>query len=353
MIELFLFYMISQFLIIVSNKRDLLKVYGLITIGISVLSFFYDPIISSDLYRHLERIEFYGDMGYDWVVENQFYLNPLSNLLLYAFSFLGEPRFFTSFCTFITYGFSFLLLYRVSKIYSLSKPVIVLLTMFLLFNWNYMLVASNSRIFMLYAIIAYFFYMEFVEDRYHNTALFIYISSVFFHYAILLVVIPRLIIYLYKPVNRITYLGLIIIIAFIVYYGVTNSNVIFQDSISEKVDFYKKYNVFGKWQFLNSLLCVLVCCIMALRIRAKHDGIRTFIVLFWFIVIPIFLQLSNFQVIYRESNLVASLSIVLIAHLLKANKDSIMKTVIVIQSIYTIVYSFVYVYSTIDFKFVI
>ena len=350
---LFLFYIFSLFLTAISCKRNLLKIFGLITLCISVISFFYVPTESADLYWHFANIELYGNMGLEWVLENRCNLNPLTSLLFFAFSFVGEPHLFTSFCTFITYGFSLLLLYRASKFYSLNKSVIVLLTMFLLFNWNYLLVASNCRIFMLYAVIAYFFYMEFVEDRLHKTALVVYLLSVLFHYGILLVVIPRLILYLYKPANKIVYLCAILIVVYFAYFGIPKYQAIFIDSVLDKVEGYKEYKVFGKWQFLNSLLCVVLCCFYALKKRAQLIAIKRFCVLFWLIIFLIFLQLSNYQVIYRESNLVASLSIVIFSHILSRNNDKIMRQIIGLQSIITIVYSFVYVYPHMDFIFVI
>ena len=161
MIELLLFYLFSLLLLASSSRRTIPYVFVLIVIGLSVVSFFYTPLETSDLYRHHENIVLYGEMGFDWVLENRLNINPLSHLLYYVFSFLGEPRLYASFSIFITYGFIFLLLHRLSIFYGLSKKSIFLLSTFLLLNWNYLMVVSNCRIFMLYSIIAYFYYMEF------------------------------------------------------------------------------------------------------------------------------------------------------------------------------------------------
>lgn len=353
MTVLFFFYVLSLLLTAVSNSRNLSKSFFFIVLCISTISFFYVPSESADLYRHFANIEFYRDVGFDWILENRMDLNPLTNLLLYAFSFTGEPRLFTSFCTFITYGFNLLLLYRVSKWYSLSKSKIVLLTMFLLFNWNYLLVASNCRIFMLYAIVAYFFYMEFVENRFHKSALIVYLASILFHYGILLVVIPRLLLYLYKPTNKIVYLWALIGLAFFAYNGISNYQTLFLDSVSDRIERYKDYKTFGKWQFLNSLIVVLMCCFYTIKKRFYLKEIKRFSLVFGLIVIPIFLQISNFQVIYRESNLIASLSVVLFSQILSNKNDYIMRQIIGIQSIISLVYSFIYVYPNMDFIFVI
>lgn len=353
MTVLFLFYLLSLLFTAISNKRNISKVFCLIVLSISTISFFYVPTEAADLYRHFENIEFYGAMGLDWVIENRCNLDPLTNLLLYAFSFVGEPRLFTSFCTFITYSFSFMLLYKASKHYSLSKPVIVLLTMFLLFNWNYLLVASNCRIFMLYAIIAYLFYMEFIEDCLHKTAFFVYSASVLFHYGIILVIIPRLLLFFYRPQNKLIFLLVIVLVIFFIFNGISNYQSILFDSISDKVESYKNYKTYGIWQFLNSLITILLCCFIVLKKRTYLKKIKQFYLLFWLAVIPIFLQISNFQVIYRESNLITSLSVVLFSHIFSNDNDHAMQQIIGVQSFISIIYSFAYVYNRMDFIFII
>ena len=348
---LIFFYIISLFIIILSRKSHLAIAYRFIVISLSVISYFYVPTESADLYRHFESIEFYGEMGLSWVLENECHLNPLSSLLFYLFSILGTPQLFTSFAVLVTYGFTMMLLYRVSKYYSLNKGIITLLSLFLLCNWNYLLVASNCRIFMLYAIIAFFFYIEFIEDRLHKTAFFVYIAAIFYHYGILLVLIPRFILYLYKPKNKILYLIIPVILSYIAYKDISSFGLIFFDAVYDKVKQYQDYRVFGIWQFLNSLVCVIVCCFYALTKRSHLHNIKRYLLLFWLVVIPIFLQMSNFQVIYRESNFVASIAIVLFAHVFSNISDPSMKLIITIQSIVSILYSFMYVYPYMDFIF--
>lgn len=351
MILLFFFFLISLFIISICRKKHLSIAYTFIVISLSVISYFYVPTESADLYRHFETIEFYGEMGLSWVLENECHLNPLTSLLLYLFSYLHDPHLYTSFVVIVTYGFTMLLLYRISKYYSLNKRIITLLYTFLICNWNYLLVASNCRIFMLYAIVAFFFYMEFIEDKMHKTALVIYIAAIFFHYGILLVLIPRFLLYLYKPKNKILYAIIPIVLLYIAYNGVSSYGSIFVDSVSDRVTQYQDYKVFGLWQFLNSFICVLICCFFTFTKRIYLSDLKRFRLLFWLIIIPIVLQLSNFQVIYRESNIVASLSVVLFSHILSKTSAPSMQLVVTMQSILSVVYSFMYVYPHMDFIF--
>ena len=348
------FYIFSLLLITFVRKANLSWVYCIIVTCISVLSFFYAPNDSADLSRHFDSIMQFGDMGLDWVLENKCDINPLTSLLFYAFSFFGEPRLFASFSVFVTYSFIFLLLHRVTQHYFLTKPEVTVLATFLLFNWNYLLIVSNCRIFMLYAVVIYFFYMEFIEDTYHRTAFLVYVASLFFHYGILLVLIPRFLLYLYKPKRKSTYIIAAIVLSLLGYVCVSSYQSIFLDSLMEKVEGYKNYKVFGLLQYVNSLFCIVICGFYLLYKHkiVRYCNIRYFIVSCLLFLLILF-QITNYQVIYRESNLVASLSIVLFAQMFVTEKNENLKTIIYLQSGICFLYYVMFVYKFIDFKYVV
>lgn len=349
---LLIYFVISLSLIAISNIWNIHKIFIFIVVGIGVLSFFYAPSEDADLYRHYESIEFYGEMGLDWVLKNRCDLNPLSSLLLYVFSFFNDPRFFASFSTIITYGFTFMLLYRVSIFYSLSKNTIFILSAFLLLNWNFLLVVSNCRIFMLYAIIAYFFYMEYIEGRFHKTAFVVYILSIFFHYGILLIVVPRIFMYLYKPTSKMVYFWIFILILLFIYKGNTILQSFWVDLVLKKVEGYEQYTTFGILQYLNSLFCIITCCICIIGGEYPIYPNKKYLILFWINIFMILFQITNYQVVYRESNIIASLSVVPFSQLMynETNKE-MLKIVLIVQSIMTFVYYLCFVYQTIEFNF--
>lgn len=354
MIELLLFYLFSLLLLASSSRRTIPYVFVLIVIGLSVVSFFYTPLETSDLYRHHENIVLYGEMGFDWVLENRLNINPLSHLLYYVFSFLGEPRLYASFSIFITYGFIFLLLHRLSAFYGLSKKSIFLLSAFLLLNWNYLMVVSNCRIFMLYSIIAYFYYMEFYENKCHKSALIVYIASVFFHYGILLVVIPRFLLYLYRPTNRKVYLYMFLFILLYLFVGRHMLLSILVESVAEKIERYENYSTFGRLQYYNSIFTILTCCLCVVIERLDVPRNRRYYILFFITIFILLLQVSNYQVVYRESNFIASLSVILLAQVITGKKYSgLIRTILSVQTAITFVYYLVYEYQFIGFNFIV
>ena len=146
------FVLLSVLLILRVAEKHIRIVFFLIVSCISMLSFFVEPSDTWDLYRHYETIGLYGDMGLDWVLANRIDDNPLTALYLFVFSYLNDPRFFALCTIFITYGFVFMLLHEVIKDYNLSRKTIAWISLYLLSNWNYLLVVSNCRIFMLYSV---------------------------------------------------------------------------------------------------------------------------------------------------------------------------------------------------------
>ena len=354
MIVLFLFYIFSLLLLVISSKRTIPRVFVLIVVGMSVMSFFFVASEASDLYRHYENIVLYGETGLEWVIENRCDINPLTSLLLYGFSFLGEPRFFASFSVLITYGFIFLLLHKLSIIYGLSKKSIFILSAFLLLNWNYLLVVSNCRIFMLYSIIAYFYYMEFYEGKFHKSALVVYIVSVLFHYGILLVLIPRFLLYLYKPADKKIYLYMLLLVFVCVFFGRTMFQSVLIDSVADKIEGYQRYSTFGLLQYINSLFSVVTCCICVFLGEYYVLRNRRYFILFIITIIILIMQLSNYQVVYRESNVIASLSVILLAQGVASGKNcSLIRTILVIQTATTFVYYLFYEYQFIEYNFIV
>lgn len=353
MIMLLLFYIVSLSLVAFSSKRDIPRIFMVIVASLGVLSFFYTPNEEADLYRHYENIVFYGEMGLEWVLENRTHINPLTSLLLYSFSLFDEPRMFASFSVLVTYGFSFALIYKVSKFYSLSQSKIFFLSAFVLLNWNYLLVVSNCRIFMLYAILAYYFYMEFIEDRCHKSAIVVYLASVLFHYGILLILVPRLFLYLYNQNNKFFYVLLLVMLVLSVTFADSLYQIVLFKSMLEMAEAYEDYKTFGVLQYLNSILCIVVCCLSCIVHRARLSENKEFQYLFWLIILLILFQITNFQVVYRESNVIASLSVVLFAQIIKLGNHNFMRTILSTQCFITFMYYLWFVYSYMEFKFVL
>lgn len=337
----------------VSKKRLGLAFFIIVSI-ISALSFFVDPNETWDLFRHYQSIELYGDMGLDWIIANRLDDNPLTSLYLYCFSYLSDPRFFV-FCTiFITYGFTFKLLFEITKDYNLGRKSIAWITLYLLSNWNYLLVVSNCRIFMLYAIIAYLFYMELVKDKYHVLSLVVYIAACFFHYGIVIVLIARLVLYTHKFIKSDIALIIISIILFSSYSYILpllGSNTLI-NTIEEKIIAYQEYKVFGTLQYISSLANILLVAVIFAYSHWKEANKTDFSLISIISIFIIFLQITNYQIIIRETCLLASFVIIPAAALFTNNYPRNLITLFKLESIAILVYRCWYEYALLNYTFV-
>lgn len=347
------FILVSELLVLRSSARNLQYVFMLIVVSLASLSFFIETSETWDLYRHHETITMYGELGLDWVLSNRLDQNPLTVLFLYVFSLVNEPRLFQFVAVLVTYGFTLMLLFEVQKEFRISRKSIAWILFYLLSNWNYVLVVGNCRIFMLYAIIAYLFYIEFVRDRHHLLSLIVYIAACFFHYGIAVVLVARIIIYVKKYVKNNVLLILLSIVAFSCYSYILSfmgSNAL-MTTIGDKVIAYQAYKVFGIWQYTSSLINIVLVLFVFINswLRSNKSNYNlTCLVVF----ISIFVHITNYQIIIRETCLVSSLAIVPLVPLFSKN-TSTLSALIKIESIVILIYRCWYEYGLLDFSFII
>lgn len=348
-----IFVLLSTLLVSRVQERRLRLVFFIIVSYLSIFSFFVDPVETWDLFRHYQTIELYGDMGLDWVLSTRIDDNPLTALYLYLFSYLSEPRFFV-FCTiFITYGFTFMLLYEVNKDYHLNRKSLAWITLYLLSNWNYLLVVSNCRIFMLYAIVAYLFYMELVKDKYHFLSMIVYVAACFFHYGIVIVLLSRIVVYAHKFIKSdlaIVLTSIILLSSYTYLLPLLGSNVL-TSTIEDKIVAYQGYKVFGTLQYVSSLANILlVGCIFSYS-RRKEIEKTDFMLISIVTLAVIILQITNYQIIIRETCLVASLVIVPAVALFSKYNSNILITLLKMESVTILAYRCWYEYALLNYNF--
>lgn len=359
---LFVVYFILFFIFPLLRNKPYLFYSILFILVLSWLSYYVLPGKSWDLYRHLETIELYKDVGLDWVIKNRMDLNLLTHLYLYLFTFV-DGRLFPATTVFISYFIPILLIYKCAKRFELSQVSVFVITFFFISNLNYLLVVSNCRMYILYALFAYFLYMELIEKKYKIGAWIFYLAAPLFHYGILPLVGCRLVLLLRKKYiisDKVILVSLFLLsvgyIFILPYLGTTGM----LSAIGSKVSGYQGYKVFGKWQYMNSMTCLIMIFIIAYLVYKQykyHGEYGAF--LFYIVCLSIFLagQLSNYQLIYRSSNFYSMFAVVPFA-LMQSTSDvkvikyrEILGLGIVLQSVYSFIYNFVYVYNTVSFDF--
>ena len=340
-------------------RRKIYLVYSIVFIVVlSWLSFHVITNSTWDLFRHLETIELYKQVGINWLLENRMDLNPLTHLYFYLFTFT-DGRYFPATTVFITYFIPFYLIYKSANRFNLSQTNVFIITFFLVSNLNYLLVVSNCRLYLLYALFAYFIYMELVEAKFRIASWIFYFLAPFFHYGILPLICCRLILLFRKRYivsdSAIIVLLLLLSLGYMYLLPMLNSSVMLS-SIGAKLLGYQQYTGFGTWQFINSMTCIILISVVAYlcyRFRMKDNSF-----LFLILCLAVFLigQLSSYQLIYRSSNFYAMIAVVPFAFILKdegrlQKYRYIITYTILFQSIYSFIYNFIYVYNGIGFNF--
>lgn len=194
------------------------------------------------------------------------------------------------------------------------------------------------------------YYYEFIEDKYHRFALLFYIASIFYHYAIIAVVLPRFALYLskYFRSGKVTY---ILVILFAVFYTAILpllNDSIFIQSVEEKLAGYQDYQVFGKWQYLNAMICIVLSTLLFLIARRDFTNTPVYIVVGMSVLLILYMQITEYQLVLREACLVSSLAVVPLASKIYDNKQWVIH-VAYLQILWTFIYSFMHDYSIIEF----
>lgn len=344
------------FMIFPLLRRRVYLIYGIVlVVFLSYLSFNICTNSAWDVYRHLETIELYKQVGLDWVLDNRMDLNPLTHLYFYLFTFV-DARYFPATTVFITYFIPFYLIYKSANRFNLGGVDVLIITFFLISNLNYLLVVSNCRLYLLYALFAYFIYMELVESKFKIVSWIFYFLAPFFHYGILPLICCRLILLFRKRyiVSDSVIIVSLLLLSLGYMYLLPMLNSIGLSSVSDKLTYYQEYTVFGTWQYINSMSCIILVSVMG-YLCYKH-GRKNVTFLFYILCLAAFLigQLSSYQLIYRSSNFLAMIAVVPFA-LILTDEERLMKYryiiiyAIIIQSAYSFIYNFTYVYNGISF----
>lgn len=330
---------------------------------LSCLSYYMNVDEASDLYRHFDTIRLYREVGWEWIWDNRMNLNPLTHIYFYLFTFTDE-HLFPVFSVFITYYFTLKLFSKFVHRYGLKRVYSFLLFFGVISNLNYMLIVSNCRLFMLYAIVSYAIYLDLVEHKYIKLAFLIYFLSPFFHYGILPVLLCRFLLSLSAKFNiSDTFLILFIFILALIYavfLPFVSEYSLFSSMSDKLISYNTEYTGFGTWQYLNSISLLLLTLFCSAKYYFTHHEIVAYNSVVLYIICSIVFvlgQLNSFQLVYRSSNYIIMLAVIPLSLLITSTHRKIrscrqlLVQLIAVQAIYSFVYNFVYVYKYISFSF--
>ena len=178
------------------RKHNLLKYMLVFAAVIGYMSFHLaEPNQASDLYWHYKTLESFKSMGFSYffVFEKSASL-PIYSLYFYLISLLPSLNYLPAITAFLVYAINFYFIYRVSKRFDLTKRSTIILVLFILCNLNYAGVIMGIRFNLAVSICLLGVYLDLVEKKSLFIILPLYISALFMHTSIFIILLLRILI---------------------------------------------------------------------------------------------------------------------------------------------------------------
>ena len=366
-------------------KKNLKLFFMLSTVVLSILAYHIVAFEASDLYRYIGTMDLCREMGWEWIYKYYGPHNPLTYGFLYVISLLNNDAILPALAVAITYGLSFVLLYKTSKRLQSSFSEITIAYWFLILNMNFMYVATVIRFYIAFAIMAYFLYMDIVEKKNRPLCFFVYFVLCYFHYAMLVFLLLRIVFIFSRKLKGFLSGISTILVPVVLMVGYTfidkfggGIGSLFK-SASDKLQGYENYEVFGIWQFLASMIRVAVfiaVCILAVLVcnkmrdveKHKHlnqqelynrlDQINRFSdfnMFCLYLSITVITFITNFQFVLRTPYFIQTMISVVVLLALSGLKkydkrlNGIVRAALIVESIAHLGYLLIYVYNSLQF----
>lgn len=253
----------------------------LIVCACSALAFFVVPTPNMDLYRYINVMDLYREVGWRWVLQNDMESNPLASLFFLAVSQLGDDRFLPMIAVFLAYSFSLALLYKAGKYFGARRAEQNLALLFFMLNFSFYYVIDVVRIYICFAIMAYFLYVDIVEKKHRWFCWLVYIALCYVHYVMLVFVLVRLYFVFVRKLKGVLAvvsacaLPVILFVGYKIVLRIGGASFDILGTMSNKAQGYFEYEVFGIWQFIASILRLAVCtgiCLLSLWICLEKQN---------------------------------------------------------------------------------
>ncbi|MBQ8684061.1 MAG: EpsG family protein [Clostridia bacterium] len=174
-----------------ANQRTVLRIYLVV---LAVMAFLYEPYHTADLYRVNEMMEQFAT--YDFATFFQELVAPSSvptaRVLYWIIGKTGIYGLLPALVTVICYGCVFYILNKTSELYYIGREHIATALLFFMATGNYMMVVSNVRTMLCFALIAVCYFRETVEKKFTFFHILLYLFAVTTHTLGVVVVALRL-----------------------------------------------------------------------------------------------------------------------------------------------------------------
>ncbi|MBE6804232.1 MAG: hypothetical protein E7528_04970 [Ruminococcaceae bacterium] len=386
MIYILAVYAVLVVLDILLIKKHPKLFYFLTTVILSSLAYFVVATEKSDLGRYYNMMEYMRSMGFEWSVDNYGSTNPLAFMFFYCISLVNNDALLPAIAVFTTYGFSFAVLHKAAKRFNASVTDVNIALIFLMLNMNFYYILSVIRLYMAFAIMAYFLYVDIVEKKHRILCFLVYFILCYFHYAMLVFLLLRLILIFTRKFKGSMSAVVTVLVPLIIFGGYkfleafTGGGTLL-GLASDRLLGYQEYETFGIWQFaasmVRSALFVLLCLAgiwicsewKRFELRKSTDPQvvieqitpikrnNDYIIYALYTTFTVFIFITNYQFVLRTPYFVQiMMSFVLLMILMKLQQYNFryytaVRSIIVIESLAHFAYLLLYVYRSMYFAF--
>lgn len=303
------------------NKKTYKYYLIIITLVYSILAYNVVFTETMDIARVAESMKYWYRNDFMWFINNKMDMDPLSSLYYYVIGLTGDVHLIPAISILIIYGYSFALIDRVSKHFELNKMEMNICTFVFLSNFVFFYAMSNIRIYMCYAVISYYIYMELVEDKCHKIAIIFYIMAALFHYACIPFILIRVILIKYKKIT-VPRLVLMLVLSIVLtqfenILAIINPSSGILHTIYYKLTRYSRYDTFGIEYFVNSIIKVSGTILTYFTLKKSFGKFnvndKRYIHYMSLSCIAFCLMITNYQIVLRVPNLMISFWVVLMS----------------------------------------
>lgn len=240
-----------------STRKERRPILALYLLAIVVLSFFFVPDSSKDLYRWLNLSRNWASMSFDSFFNDVVLTSdtPVAFLMIYFCRLTGFDGALPAFCSFVFFFNVFHIILDSSERYSLNGRDTSLVLLFVMCSGTLLEVISGVRSMVAFSMVTVGAYRELVEGKSMLGSLPLYLIASLIHLAAIPLVAIRLVSMLvFEKRDSKNLLINILIVVFIVYIAVTRGSGIIDASVAKAESYLTNKHYSYAWEVLNGWL---------------------------------------------------------------------------------------------------
>ena len=250
------------------------RILALYVVLLSVLSFFYVPYETADLYRITKYVVEFQKYSFSDLIERGILNSEIgwANVLYWSIGKTGIPQLLPSLTTFICYSCIFYIVYKTAKRNQISGKNVAIALFFYMSIGTYMFVISGIRCMLGTSLIVFCFYRESVEKKFNVFHIPLYLIAALIHTFSVVLIAIRLLTPLFDKRN--SFFKKMI---YLVFLGLGTALIIsyFSDYIEQvwnKAEDYLSGDAYSYiWEYVIAILAFLI---IVFCVCVKYKGIK-------------------------------------------------------------------------------